>query len=99
MAEFFTRIGDFETSKEIFEEAIDCRSNGVSTIRDLTLVFNSYIQFELTLLKLNFYGDKKDKFSRIEELLFKRPFLFCEVALSNNKNDVREWLKIINLSE
>ena len=53
MAEFFTRIGDFETSKEIFEEAIDCRSNGVSTIRDLTLVFNSYIQFELNLLKLH----------------------------------------------
>ena len=52
MAEFFARIGDFETCRYIFEESIDCRINGVKTVRDLTIVFNSYLQFEHNMLKL-----------------------------------------------
>ena len=43
LAEFFARIGDFETCRDIFEESIDCRMNGVKTVRDLTLVYNSYL--------------------------------------------------------
>ena len=52
LAEFFARIGDFETCRDIFEESIDCRINGVKTVRDLTIVFNSYLQFEHNMLKL-----------------------------------------------
>ena len=43
LAEFFARIGDFETYRDIFEESIDCRVNGVKKVRDLTIVFNSYL--------------------------------------------------------
>jgi hypothetical protein len=43
--------------------------------------------------------DSQNRFEKIEELIFKRPFLFSEVILFNNKNDVNEWMKLINLCE
>jgi hypothetical protein len=31
---------------EVFEEAVETRVNGVRTVKDFTLVFNSYLKFE-----------------------------------------------------
>lgn len=46
LAEFFIRLGDFEMAIEIFEEALETRVNGVRSVKDFTLVFNSYLKFE-----------------------------------------------------
>ena len=46
MAEFFIRLGDFEMAIEIFEEALETRVNGIRSVKDFTIVFNSYIKFE-----------------------------------------------------
>ena len=43
--------------------------------------------------------ESQNRFEKIYELIFKRPFLFSEVILQNNKNDVAEWMKLINLCE
>lgn len=43
LAEFFIRQGQFGLARDIFEESIQ---NGVKTVRDFTIVFNSYVKFE-----------------------------------------------------
>lgn len=46
MAELFIRLGQFETAIDIFEQALETRVNGVRTVKDFTIVFNSYLKFD-----------------------------------------------------
>jgi len=107
LAEFFTRLGDFEMAADIFEEAIETRVNGVRTVKDFTIVFNSYVKFEQQLMvngiRLELDADDaglkdESKSQRLESLLMRRPFLLSEVKLQRNVNDVAEWLNLIELS-
>ena len=92
---------------DIFEEAIETRVNGIRTVKDFTIVFNSYVKFEQQLMvngiHLELDADDaglKDgsKSQRLESLLMRRPFLLSEVKLQRNVNDVAEWLNLIELS-
>ena len=73
--------------------------NGVKTVRDFAIVFNSYIKFERQLLQLehdiHFENDElkgeelqEFKLFRIINLLERRPFLLSDVVLAQNPNDV-----------
>ena len=51
LAEFFIRQGQFGVARDVFEEAIDIDSIGITTVRDLAIVFNAYIKFERQLIE------------------------------------------------
>ena len=109
LAEFFIRQGQFGVARDIFEEAIDIESLGVNTVRDLAIVFNSYIRFERQIIQeQDQSADMKDKvdsesleFSqfRLDDLLERRAFLISDVLLQQNPNDVNEWIHRIQLCD
>lgn len=106
LAEFFIRLGQFGTARDVFEEAIDSQAAGsVKTVRDFGVVFNAYIRFEKQLLDIErqvLEGSHEPemnefKFFRIESLLERRPFLLSDIVLAQHPNDINEWLKRIKL--
>lgn len=107
MAQMFIRLGQFGLARDIFEEALDVQANGVQTVRDFVIVFNSYVKFEKTLLRVDHNIDIEDgfldqnvqefKLQRIENLLQRRPFLLSDVVLAENPNDVGEWMNRLKL--
>lgn len=101
--------GNFERARDIFEEGITT----VMTVRDFTLVFDSYAEFEEsiigTLMDAAATRSNKGKFNedadfdldirmlRFEQLMDRRPFLVNDVLLRQNPNNVPEWEKRVAL--
>jgi pre-mRNA-splicing factor SYF1 len=52
LAQFFIRLGQFGLARDIFEEALDREVNGIKTVRDFAIVYNSYLKFERSLLTI-----------------------------------------------
>jgi len=48
LADYFTRIGDFDRAREVFEEAL----GKVQTSRDFGIVFNAYSKLEEELVNV-----------------------------------------------
>lgn len=46
LAEFFVRLGQFGVARDVFEEGLQIEVNGVKTVKDFTILFNSYLKFE-----------------------------------------------------
>ncbi|CAN0161276.1 unnamed protein product, partial [Ectocarpus fasciculatus] len=46
LADYYIRLGQFERARDVYEEAI----NSVVTVRDFTMVFDAYTQFEESVL-------------------------------------------------
>jgi pre-mRNA-splicing factor SYF1 len=46
LVDYYIRLGQFEKARDIYEEAI----HSVITVRDFTVVFDSYVKFEETVL-------------------------------------------------
>ena len=110
LADFYTRLGQFEKARDIYEEGI----GSVITVRDFTIVFDAYAKFEESVLtaKMQYIEDDQNddedesmgdgdeiqlRLARLEYLMDKRPLLLNSVVLRQNPHNVHEWLKRIKL--
>ncbi|KAI0889594.1 TPR-like protein [Annulohypoxylon maeteangense] len=109
LATYWAKRGSFERARDIFEEGITT----VMTVRDFTLIFDSYAEFEesiigalMELASERAEGGKLDedadfdldiRMMRFEQLMDRRPFLLNDVLLRQNPNSVLEWEKRVAL--
>jgi pre-mRNA-splicing factor SYF1 len=112
LADYYVRLGQFERSRDIYEEAI----NAVTTVRDFTIIFDSYVKVEESVVtaKLTMMQQEQEEegvdgedgelkseielsMSRLEYLMDKRPLLLSSVILRQNPHNVHEWHKRLKL--
>lgn len=109
LATYWITRGNFERARDIFEEGITT----VMTVRDFTLIFDAYVEFEEsiigTLMNAAAIRSEKGKLNedadfdldigmmRFEQLMDRRPFLVNDVLLRQNPNNVVEWEKRVAL--
>ncbi|KAL8639480.1 MAG: hypothetical protein Q9228_003485 [Teloschistes exilis] len=109
LATYWITRGNFERARDIFEEGITT----VMTVRDFTMIFDSYAEFEesiiSTLMDAAAVRSEKGKRNedadfdldirmlRFEHLMDRRPFLVNDVLLRQNPNNVIEWEKRVAL--
>ena len=109
LATYWIIRGNFERARDVFEEGITT----VMTVRDFTLVFDAYVEFEEsiieTLMDAAAVRSEKGKVDedadldldirmmRFEQLMDRRPFLVNDVLLRQNPNNVVEWEKRVAL--
>ena len=109
LATYWITRGSFERARDIFEEGITT----VMTVRDFTLIFDSYAEFEESIISslLNAAAARPDegktdedadfdldiRMMRFEQLMDRRPFLLNDVLLRQNPNNVVEWEKRVAL--
>lgn len=109
LATYWTRRGSFERARDVFEEGITT----VMTVRDFTLIFESYVQFEESIIGalMDMASTRAEKgvededadfeldirMMRFEHLMDRRPFLLNDVLLRQNPNQVTEWEKRVAL--
>ena len=105
LATYWITRGNFERARDIYEEAITT----VMTVRDFTLVFDSYVEFEESIIgslteseadraargiiNEDAEFDLEIRMMRFEHLMERRPFLINDVILRQNPNNVSEWKK------
>lgn len=103
LATYWITRGSFERARDVFEEGITT----VMTVRDFTLIFDSYVEFEEAItgqlmeeaaarsekgvLDENADFDLDIRMMRFEQLMDRRPFLINDVLLRQNPNNVSEW--------
>jgi pre-mRNA-splicing factor SYF1 len=107
LADFFIRQASFEQARDVYEEGVA----SVLTVRDFSLIFDAYTQFEETMLtaKLEGYGDADltddqqldvdMRLARLERLMERRPELLSSVLLRQSPHNVQEWLKRASIFE
>lgn len=109
LATYWITMGNFERARDIFEEGITT----VMTVRDFTIVFDSYAEFEESIIStlMDAAAVRSDKgkvnedadfdldirMMRFEQLMDRRPFLVNDVLLRQNPNNVNEWEKRVAL--
>ena len=109
LATYWITKGRFEKARDTFEEGITT----VMTVRDFTLVFDSYAEFEESIIgtlmedAANLHDRSKSdddvdcdldiRMMRFEQLMDRRPFLVNDVLLRQNPNNVVEWEKRVAL--
>lgn len=109
LATYWIRRGSFERARDVFEEGILT----VMTVRDFTLVFDSYAEFEESIIgalmevaaaraEKGVVDEAADfdldiRMMRFEHLMDRRPFLLNDVLLRQNPNNVTEWEKRVAL--
>jgi pre-mRNA-splicing factor SYF1 len=62
LVDYYIRLGQFEKARDVYEEAI----HSVITVRDFTVVFDSYVKFEETVLTAKM-GEAEESDSEDEE--------------------------------
>jgi pre-mRNA-splicing factor SYF1 len=103
LATYWITRGNFERARDVFEEGITT----VMTVRDFTLIFDSYVEFEEAItgalmeeaavrsekgvVDENADFDLDIRMMRFEQLMDRRPFLINDVLLRQNPNNVSEW--------
>lgn len=109
LATYWITKGNFEKARDVFEEGIMT----VMTVRDFTLIFDSYVEFEESiigsLMEAAAVRSEKGKLDedadfdldlrmlRFEQLMDRRPFLVNDVLLRQNPHNVIEWEKRVAL--
>jgi len=109
LATYWITRGDFERARDVFEEAVTT----VMTVRDFTMVFDAYVEFEESILSTlmdaasaratkGIVDAERDydvdmRMMRFEHLMDRRPFLVNDVLLRQNPNNVVEWEKRVAL--
>jgi pre-mRNA-splicing factor SYF1 len=109
LATYWITRGDFEQARDVFEEGITT----VMTVRDFTMIFDAYSEFEETVISSLMEAasaraakgkidQQKDfdldcRMMRFEHLMDRRPFLVNDVLLRQNPSNVMEWEKRIVL--
>ncbi|XP_043940382.1 pre-mRNA-splicing factor SYF1 isoform X2 [Protopterus annectens] len=105
LADYYIRSGHFEKARDVYEEAILT----VMTVRDFAQVFDSYSQFEESMIvakmeAISEMGESEDddidlRVARFEQLINRRPLLLNSVLLRQNPHNVHEWHKRVQLFE
>lgn len=107
LADYYTRSGNFEKVRDIYEEAIQT----VLTARDFSQIFDAYAQFEEKMVSARMETvterglsedtdlDLELRLTRYEDLLDRRPLLMNSVLLRQNPHNVHEWHKRVTLLE
>ncbi|KAI4211593.1 MAG: hypothetical protein LQ351_005634 [Letrouitia transgressa] len=96
---------NFERARDIFEEGI----TSVLTVRDFTLIFDAYTEFEESIISnlMDAAAVRSEKgqidedadfgldlrMMRFEQLMDRRPFLVNDVLLRQEPNNIAEWEK------
>ena len=109
LAAYWIRRGSFERARDVYEEGITT----VMTVRDFTLIFDSYAEFEESVIGALMEAASKRaekgvehedsdfeldiRMMRFEHLMDRRPFLLNDVLLRQNPNNVPEWEKRVAL--
>ena len=109
LATYWITRGNFERARDVFEEGVTT----VMTVRDFTIVFDSYAEFEESIIStlMDAAAVRSDKgkvkedadfdldirMMRFEQLMDRRPFLVNDVLLRQNPNNVNEWEKRVAL--
>ncbi|XP_074714077.1 pre-mRNA-splicing factor SYF1 isoform X2 [Strix uralensis] len=105
LADCYIRSGHFEKARDVYEEAVQT----VMTVRDFTQVFDSYAQFEESVIAAKMetaaeLGRDEDeavelelRLARFERLMWRRPVLLNSVLLRQNPHNVHEWHKRVQL--
>ncbi|KAL4732500.1 pre-mRNA-splicing factor syf1 [Fusarium chlamydosporum] len=109
LATYWIRRGSFERARDVFEEGITT----VMTVRDFTLIFEAYTEFEESIIGAlmevasaraekgtedeNADFELDIRMMRFEQLMDRRPFLLNDVLLRQNPNNVPEWEKRVAL--
>lgn len=109
LATYWIRRGSFERARDVFEEGVTT----VMTVRDFTMVFDSYAEFEESIIGalMEVASTRAEKglvdegadfeldirMMRFEHLMDRRPFLLNDVLLRQNPNNVSEWEKRVAL--
>lgn len=109
LATYWITRGTFEKARDVFEEGITT----VMTVRDFTMVFDSYVEFEGSIIGnlMDAAAARSEKgkvdedadfdldlrMMRFEQLMDRRPFLVNDVLLRQNANSVPEWEKRVAL--
>ncbi|KAJ5492281.1 RNA-processing protein HAT helix [Penicillium expansum] len=99
LATYWITRGNFEKARDVFEEGITT----VMTVRDFTLIFDSYVEFEESIIGSLMEGaalrsdkGKSDedadfdldlRMLRFEQLMDRRPFLVNDVLLRQNPHN------------
>ena len=109
LATYWITRGNLERARDVFEEGITT----VMTVRDFTIVFDSYAEFEESIIStlMDAAAVRSDqgkvnedtdfdldiRMMRFEQLMDRRPFLVNDVLLRQNPNNVNEWEKRVAL--
>ncbi|EAS27996.2 pre-mRNA-splicing factor syf1 [Coccidioides immitis RS] len=109
LATYWITRGNFEKARDVFEEGVTT----VMTVRDFTMIFDSYVEFEESIISAlmetaavrldegkadeNADFDLDLRMMRFEQLMDRRPFLVNDVLLRQNPNNVVEWNKRVAL--
>jgi pre-mRNA-splicing factor SYF1 len=109
LARYYINLGSYERARDIFEEGITT----VMTVRDFSVVFDTYTEAEETLISLKLEESAKRqhkgkvdedadldldiRMMRFEQLMDRRPFLVNDVLLRQNPHNVNEWAKRVAL--
>ncbi|KAG7252294.1 hypothetical protein CRUP_036664 [Coryphaenoides rupestris] len=105
LADYYIRSGHFEKARDVYEESILT----VVTVRDFTQVFDSYAQFEESMIAAKMettseMGQEEEedvdlelRLARFEQLIARRPLLLNSVLLRQNPHNVHEWHKRVKL--
>ena len=64
LANYYIKIGLIEKAREIFEEALE----KILTVRDFSLVFNSYLGFEQEMMKQNLFNNDDLNNNNLEDM-------------------------------
>lgn len=104
LATYWIKRGDFDRATDVFEQGM----KNVLTSRDFSQIFDSYAEFEENLISamvssLEEGEDDEDaaeteeqldlRMNELDALTDRRPFLYNDVMLRRNPNDVQEWEK------
>ncbi|TKA21965.1 Pre-mRNA-splicing factor syf1 [Salinomyces thailandicus] len=109
LARYYINLGAYERARDIFEEGITT----VMTIRDFSVVFDTYAEAEEALISIKLEEsaarqqkgkveeaadlDLDIRMMRFEQLMDRRPFLVNDVLLRQNPHNVGEWSKRVAL--
>ncbi|KAK4193818.1 putative Pre-mRNA-splicing factor SYF1 [Podospora australis] len=109
LATYWIRRGSFEKARDVFEMGITT----VMTVRDFTLIFDSYSEYEESIITalMGMASSRAEegivdevadfdldiRMLRFEHLMDRRPFLLNDVLLRQNPNNVPEWEKRVAL--
>ena len=109
LATYWITKGNFEKARDIFEEGI----TSVMTVRDFTIIFDSYAEFEESTIGVlmdqaamrsenGVVNEDADfdldiRMMRFEQMMDRRPFLVNDVLLRQNPSNVNEWQKRVAL--
>ena len=109
LARYWINLGNHEKARDTFEEGITT----VMTVRDFTIVFDTYAEAEEAILGIlmekadarvskgkldeNADFDLEIRMDRLDQLMNRRPFLLNDVVLRQNPSNVIEWQKRVAL--